>query len=233
MPKTRVITFGLVTALLTCLPALAASKSVAESRMVLDGSYPASERHVLVIPADIENDVNVCVGAAHDIKKAPNEGFNTAKITISRPDPETDEVSVEKHGKRGTLSGNKWLRCIITGPLAAGDTIEFDYVFSGYRKPRGATIHVRSTVGEGRMLISELRGAEAQGNTGEPTQFHQRVVSVFARNGKHPKVLQQGFVVHANSLGKVRFCVGYGNTIVKKPGDGSAVITADIGRNSC
>jgi len=230
MPKTRVVTIGLIAALLTGLPILAASKNVAESKMVLDGEYPTSERHVQVVPYDIDHDVYACVGTAHDNQRFPNEGYNIAKITISRPDPETGEVSVEKHGKRGTLSRNKWLRCIHTGPLRAGDTVEFDYEFSNYRKPRGSTIHIRSTLSEARMLISELRGPEAQGDTGVPTQFHQRVSNSVSENGKHPKFIRQASVVHADSLGKVEFCVGYGNTIVKKPGQGNVKITAEIGR---
>ncbi len=230
MRMTRVVTFGLIAVLLTGLPILAASKNVAESKMVLDGKYPTSEHHLLVVPSDIDHDVYACVGTSHDNKKTSNEGYNVAKITIRRPDSETGEESVENHGKRGSLVGGKWLRCIHTGPLKAGDIVEFWYEFSNYPRPRGSTIHIRSTLGEARMLISELRGPEARGNTGVPTQYHQRVSNGVSENGKHPKFIRQASVVHADSLDKVDFCVAYGNTIVKKPSKGSVRITAEIGR---
>lgn len=222
-------TFAVAGIVLTSLPAMAASANRTVSFQTLEGNHPKSHQQVLVVPKDSEGDVYACFGYAHDGKKKGDVGFHTGKVTITRTNPDTDEETVEVLNKRGTLAKNKWLRCVHTGPVVAGDMFVFDYGFSGHPKPRGNTIHIKSSVGMDRMLIGELRGPEAAGDPGDPTQLHQRETTVVAENGKHPKAWQQAIVVQNDSLDKVQLCFGYGNTL-KKGDVGKATFKAEIPR---
>lgn len=210
------------------LPAMAAENRTV-SYQTLEGDHPTGHRQVLTVPEDTEGDVYACFGYAHDGKKKGDVGSNRGKVTITRTDPDTGEESTEILNKRGNLDKNKWLRCVHTGPMLAGDTAVFEYEFEGYPKPRGNTIHIVSSIGADRLKIGELRGREATGDPGDPTQLHQRESSIVARNGKHPKAWQQAIVVQNDSLDKVNFCFGYGNT-TNKGNKGKGKFRAEIPR---
>lgn len=228
MPKLR---FSLTTLalVLASLPAFALSENRMETYIVDEGKHPGAYQHAMVIPNDSEGDVYVCFGYANDGKRG-NEGSFRGLATVSRMDPDTEDVTIERLRKRGNLKDNKWLRCVHTGPVRAGDTVVFDYTLSSFPKIRGATLHFRSAVGTDRMLITELRGAEARGEVGDPTEFHHRLRTNVSKSGKHPKAWQQAYVVAATSAAEtLQMCFGYGNDF-NKSNKGSFEAVTEIAR---
>ncbi len=228
MPRIR-ITLAFLAATLSSLPVLAFSESRVESFIISDGKHPAAYQHAFVVPQDSAGDVYACMGYGTDGKNADTGSFR-GTVRISRLDPDTGEVAVQKLRKRGSLSKNKWLRCVHAGPVRQGDTVVWEYQFLGFPRPRGAAIHIRSSIGTDRMLISKIRGPEATGSLGEPTEVHHRVRTNATGAGKHPKTWQQAFVVAATHVAeRVELCFGYGNDF-KKDGTGSFRATAEITR---
>lgn len=228
MHRTR-ITLALLALALTSLPALAISEHSTESFLIDTGvQHPSAYQHAFVVPRDLGGEVYVCFGYATDGKKG-NQGSFRATATVTRRNPDTDEVTTQVLKKRGNLVNNKWIRCLITLPVHEGDTVVLDYAFSGFPKPRGSTIHIRSSIGNERMLIKELRGPEAEGEIGEPTEFHFRLGTTVAENGKHPKVWQQAFVVASETAERTQLCFGYGSNHDKGE-KGSFKVTARLTR---
>ena len=168
------------------------------------------------------------MGYGNDLKKGSTGSFK-GKASITRFDPDSGESSVEILRKQGNLEKNKWLRCVHTGPVRQGDMVVADYEMKDHPKPRGGTIHIKSSLGPDRMLIKELRGAEARVDIGDPTSVFQRTSSIVIETGKHRKSWQTGWVVDVDQAEPFPFCFGYGNNF-KKGNKGSIVATATITR---
>ncbi|MDH3253520.1 MAG: hypothetical protein OEM62_00890 [Acidobacteriota bacterium] len=210
-------------------PAFAQSANRMETFIISEGQHPDAYQHALVVPHDSEGRVQICFGYAND-GRLGGEGYLRGTATVTRVDPDSDEVRTWKIKKRGGIQKNKWLRCVDFGPVHEGDTVVFDYTMRKFPRIRGATIHIRSSIGEDRMRLDELRGPEGTGNLGEPIEFYHRVRSNVSESGKHPKTWQQAFVVPATSVAEtIHFCFGYGNDF-KKANKGSFRARAEISR---
>ncbi len=228
MPNSRITFFGLVAALLVGLPTLATTEQRVETFIIDDGKHPTAHQEAFVVANDIEDDVHLCFGYANSFNKA-NTGSLRGRASLTRFDPDTGEGVVEKFGKRGRLDKNKWLRCVQTGPVRQGDMVVMDYEFSGFPRPRGGTIHIRSGLGKDRLLISELRGPIPNAEPAEENEIHHRNRAIVAENGKHRKSWQQGWVISQDSVDMVQFCFGYGNNF-NKGSQGSVDGIAEITR---
>jgi hypothetical protein len=222
------IIYGFAVALFASLPALATTEQRVENFIIDVGKHPTEHRHAFVVSNDSDGDVHLCFGYANDFKKG-NTGSFRAKATITRFDPETGESADEGFAKRGDLKSNKWLRCIQTSQVLQGDTVVVNYTLTGLPRLRGGTVHIKTGLGRERMLVTELRGREAQSDPGDPTQIHHRSRGIFAEAGKHKPSWHQGWIVPKDSVGDVQFCFGYGNNF-KKGDTGSITGTAEITR---
>lgn len=212
----RSIAIGVAAALFATLPALAVSENRKETFIIAEGKHPVSFQHAFTSPTDTEGDAYVCLGYAND-GKFSNVGSFKGSVEITRVDPDTGETSVEKLRKQGNLSKNKWIRCVMTGPVSKGDSLVFDYEFRDFRKIRGEVIHVRSSLGKDRMLIKELRGPESNSDIGSPTEFFHRIRTNQSDTGKHPKSFQQVFAASSDTpADSEQLCFGYGNDVKKK-----------------
>lgn len=229
MLSNRLTATFLAAALLCSLPALGATEQRIEAYLIDEGKHPEAFQHAFVVPNDSDGDVYFCFGYANDFKRKGEEGSFKGKATITRFDPDTGEGTEEVLRKQGNLSKNKWLRCVHTGPVRQGDMVVAEYEMNDLPKPRGGTMHVKSSLGQERMLIRELRGAEAKIDIGEPRDVHHRSSSIVIENGKHKKVWQQAWVVDTDNLDPIQFCFGYGNNF-KKGNKGKVVATAEITR---